>query len=153
MEKRRVYDFSDEDIFQNLTPKAALLNNFETALIKSITRDEKSGFLTHSRRLIRDSIDDLSSRKSLALKLLVLCCYFDAVECATSLLNGEVETDVLPVVNEVETATKVTALQASAESHSARCVELLLKRRARTEKRSKDGRSLLALEIALSSSR
>ncbi|XVE83794.1 hypothetical protein DITRI_Ditri16bG0115600 [Diplodiscus trichospermus] len=89
----------------------------------------------------------------MALKLLLLCCYFDAVECATSLLNGEVETDFLPVVNEVDTATKVTALQVAAEAHAARCVEMLLKRRARTEPRSKDGRSLRALEMALSSSR
>ncbi|XP_022741879.1 uncharacterized protein LOC111293397 [Durio zibethinus] len=57
------------------------------------------------------------------------------------------------MVNEVDMATKVTALQAASEAHAARCVELLLKRRARTEARSKDGRSLLALEMVLSSSR
>lgn len=89
----------------------------------------------------------------MVLKLLLVCCYFDAIECATSLFNGEVEIDFLPLVNEVDTATEMTALQAAAEAHSVRCLELLLKKRARTEVKSKDGRSLLALEMALSSSR
>ncbi|XP_039014377.1 uncharacterized protein LOC120144371 [Hibiscus syriacus] len=153
-ENRRLGDLSNEDNFQNLTPiKAALLNNLETALVNSVTQDDRNLFLTHSRQLVYDLDDDPSNRRGLALKLLLLCCYFDAIECTTSLLNGEVGTDFLPLVNGVDTETKMTALQAAAEAHSARCLKLLLKKRARTETRSKDGRSLLALEMALSSSR
>ncbi|WRX20459.1 RNA recognition motif domain - like 10 [Theobroma cacao] len=152
-EKRRVDDSSNEGNFQNLTPiKAALFNN-ETALINAVTQDDNTRFLLHSRQLIHDSDDDPSNRRSVALKLLFLCCYFDAVECATSLLNGDVETDFLPVVNEVDTATKMTALHSAAEAQAARCVELLLNKRARTELRSEGGRGLLALETALSSNR
>ncbi|XP_039016924.1 uncharacterized protein LOC120147684 [Hibiscus syriacus] len=153
-ENRRLGDLSNEDNFQNLTPiKAALLNNLETALVNSVTQDDRNLFLTHSRQLVYDLDDDPSNRRGLALKLLLLCCYFDAIECTTSLLNGEVGTDFIPLVNGVDTETKTTALQAAAEAHSARCLKLLLKKRARTETRSKDGRSLLALEMALSSSR
>ncbi|KAK9012578.1 hypothetical protein V6N11_040623 [Hibiscus sabdariffa] len=150
---RRVADLSNEDNFQNLTPIKAALLNFETALIDSATQDDKNLFLTHSRQLVDDLDDDPSNRRGVALKLLLLCCYFDAIECATSLLNGEVGADFLPLVNGVDTDTKMTALQAAAEAHAARCLELLLKKRARTETKSKDGRSLLALEMALSSSR
>ncbi|TYG62680.1 hypothetical protein ES288_D07G251200v1 [Gossypium darwinii] len=153
-ENRRVDGSSNGDNFQNITPiQAALLNSLETVLINSVIQDDRTRFLTHSRQLVDDLDDDPLNRRSVVLKLLLICCYFDAIECATSLFNGEVETDFLPLVNEVDTATEMTALQAAAEAHSVRCLELLLKKRARTEVKSKDGRSLLALEMALSSSR
>lgn len=41
-------------------------------------------------------------------------------------------------------------MHTAAESHAPLCVEMLLKRRARTDMRSKDERALIPLELSLS---
>ncbi|GLU11097.1 hypothetical protein SLE2022_278660 [Rubroshorea leprosula] len=139
---------NDDDNIYNLTVKALNITDLETGLFKSIIQDDKARFVVQSNKVFKG---DSTTDRSLALKLLLLCCLFDAVDCATALVNGEL--GVVPVVNEVDPAAGMTALHTAAEAHSARCVELLLKRRARTDLRSKDGRALLALMLSLSSSR
>lgn len=83
-------------------------------------------------------------------KLLQLCCAFDSVVCAAALIAGEV--GEVAVVNQVD-ETGRTPLHAAAEYQSARCVELLLRKRARTDVRTKDGRRLLPLELSIASAR
>lgn len=75
---------------------------------------------------------------------------FDSVECAAALLNGEV--GVVPLVNETDVRGRA-ALHTAAEVHARRCIELLLKKHARTDLRTRDGRRLLALDLSLCSSR
>ena len=79
-------------------------------------------------------------------KLLHLCCTFDSVECATSLVAGEI--GAVPLVNEFD-EEGVAPLHEAAKAMAARCVEMLLKKRARTDLRTRDGRGLLPLELAL----
>lgn len=134
----------------------------EKSLLKSIWRDDRVQFLDKSKRLFqkyvnRDNLEDDKNRasrdlsdRSVAGKLLQWCCRFDSVACATALLNGEVGT--LPLINEMDEAGR-TALHTAAEAHAARCVELLLRKRARTDIRSKDCCSQLALELCLSGKR
>ncbi|XP_010661053.1 uncharacterized protein LOC100264593 isoform X2 [Vitis vinifera] len=134
----------------------------EKSLIKSIWRDDRAQFLTQSKRLFqnpenRESLEDDENRdspelldRSIVAKLLQWCCRFDSVDCATALLNGAV--GMLPLINEMDENGR-TALHTAAEAHAARCVELLLRKRARTDLKSKDGCSQLALELSLSSRR
>lgn len=134
----------------------------EKSFVKSVWRDDRVQFLTQSKRLFRNSgnrvnLEDNENGdspnvldRSIVLKLLQWCCRFDSVNCATALLNGEVGT--VPFINEMDESGR-TALHTAAETHAARCVELLLRKRARTELKSKDGCSQLALELSLSSRR
>ena len=134
----------------------------EKSLVKSIWRDDRVQFLTQSKRLFQNSgnqvnLEDDENRdspklldRSIVLKLLQWCCRFDSADCATALLNGEIGT--LPFINEMDESGR-TALHTAAEAHAARCVELLLRKRARTDLKSKDGTSQIALELSLSSRR
>ncbi|PON67324.1 Splicing factor-like protein [Trema orientale] len=124
----------------------------QASIIESIYEDDKASLTTHSRRVLFKAPSSSSEPldRTIASKLLHLCCVFDSVDCASALLGGELGT--VPLVNEMDETGK-SALHTAAETHAARCVELLLKKRARTDLRTKDGRAQLALELSLSSPR
>ncbi|KAK9194804.1 hypothetical protein WN944_005511 [Citrus x changshan-huyou] len=123
-----------------------------TLIINSLLEDDKKQLINVSKRhFIDNSLDNADQQTAIVTKLLRVSCIFDSVSCATSLVNGDL--GPVALVNEVEESSGMTALHLAAESHAARCVELLLKKRARTDIRSKDGRRLLPLELSLSSSR
>lgn len=89
--------------------------------------------------------------QEMSTRLLHLACRHDAVECATLLLDGG-HGIMAPLVDARDQLTR-TPLHVAAETHSARCIQLLLSRNARTDLRFVDGRPLIALEIALMSRR
>ncbi|XP_062106663.1 uncharacterized protein LOC133818003 [Humulus lupulus] len=125
------------------------MNLAQASIFESIYEDDKGGLTTQSRRVFELSSEPLD--RSFASKLLHLCCVYDSADCASALLCGELGT--VPLVNEVDEETGKSPLHTAAEMHAVRCVELLLKKRARTDLRTRDGRAQLALELSLSSSR
>ncbi|KAG7985394.1 hypothetical protein I3843_03G024000 [Carya illinoinensis] len=118
------------------------------SILKAICRDDKAQLLTQAKRLFQSSSEML--HRCVVSKLLHFCCASDSVECAVALVNGEFGT--VPLVNEMD-EKGWSALHTAAKSHAKRCVELLLKKRGRTDMKTKDSSSLLALELSLSSSR
>ncbi|CAH2044998.1 unnamed protein product [Thlaspi arvense] len=116
------------------------------AFLDSILKDDKSEFVSHAKRFFVGG--DLESQRSEALKLLNACCRYDSLSCASSVINGNVGT--VPYINDVAADTGHSPLHTAAEADAPRCVEMLLKRRARTDIRSKDGLALLPLELSLS---
>lgn len=89
--------------------------------------------------------------QEMSVRLLHLACKHDAVECATLLLEGGSGITAAPI--DARDQLTRTPLHVAAETHSARCIELLLSKNARTDLRVVDGRPLLPLEIALMSRR
>jgi len=89
--------------------------------------------------------------QEMSTRLLHLACQHDAVECARLLLEGGSGITAAPV--DARDQLTRTPLHVAAETHSARCIELLLSKNARTDLRVVDGRTLLPLEIALMSRR
>ncbi|KAF9626164.1 hypothetical protein IFM89_031291 [Coptis chinensis] len=75
---------------------------------------------------------------------------FDSVECAEALMVGKMGPGVQ--VNEFDEFGKTT-LHCAADMRSNRCIELLLRNRARTDLRSTDDSEELPIEMALSSKR
>lgn len=124
------------------------MNEDRKSVVESIYQDDKTQLLSSLKLLFQTYSEPVD--KSIVSKLLHLCCVFDSVACASALLCGELST--VPLVNQMNEMGK-SALHTSAESHSGRCVGLLLKKRARTDLRTKDGRRQLALELSLSSTR
>ncbi|KAF0887637.1 hypothetical protein E2562_002353 [Oryza meyeriana var. granulata] len=86
--------------------------------------------------------------QEMSTRLLHLACKHDAVQCARLLLEGGHGITASPV--DARDQLTRTPLHVAAEAHSARCVELLLSKNARTDLKLVDGRPLLALDIALS---
>ncbi|KAL5739040.1 hypothetical protein ACOSP7_027966 [Xanthoceras sorbifolium] len=132
------------------------ITDLETNLIKSVIEDDKDRLTILSKQLfvttdssLEDDADD--QRTAVFSKLLHLCCVRDSANCAASLISGEL--GATAAVNRVDGSTGKSPLHEAAEFHAARCVEMLLKRRARTGVKSRDGRGLLALELSLSCSR
>ncbi|XP_044467790.1 uncharacterized protein LOC123197537 [Mangifera indica] len=156
----RVFSLTD---FLNSVPKCAfsscstpVLTDLETDLINSILQDDKNQLINVTTQALLNGNDNdaLQTTASTAvLKILHLCCNLDSVICATALVNGELLGGVVAAVNKMDSATGLTAIHVAAESHAARCVEMLLKKRARTDIKSKDGRGRLALELSLCSNR
>ena len=142
-------DDDDDDDILNSKSVDLNMNLSQASIIQSIYEDDKASLTTHSKRVFKSSLAEPLDR-SIASKLLYLCCALDSVDCASALLNGEVGT--VPLVNEMNETGK-SALHTAAEWHSARCVELLLKKRARTDLKTRDGRAQLPLELSLSSPR
>ncbi|KAE8021669.1 hypothetical protein FH972_007540 [Carpinus fangiana] len=124
------------------------MTEVKPSLIEAIYQDDKAQLLTHTKTLFQSGSEPLDRR--VVSKLLQLCCASDSVECATALVNGEFGT--VPLVNETDEAGW-SPLHTAAKSHAKRCVEVLLKKRARTDLKTKDGRSLLPLQLSLSCSR
>ncbi|XP_038725145.1 uncharacterized protein LOC120016440 isoform X1 [Tripterygium wilfordii] len=122
--------------------KEPVVTKKKPGLVELVLRDDKQQLVAESKLI------DLTIDQSIVPKLLVLCCAFDSVECAASILHGEL--GEVPLLNSTDEQGK-SPLHAAAEQHSARCVELLLRKRARTDLRTKDGRAQLPLELSLSS--
>ncbi|XP_065856722.1 uncharacterized protein [Euphorbia lathyris] len=123
--------------------------DLELRLITSIIQTNKAQFVSLWRTL--SNSDESSTVDSADVsKFLYICCTFDSVECATLLINGEL--GAVPLVNEFD-AAGMAPLHAAAEAHAARCIELLLKKHARTDLKTRDGRGLLPLELSLSRTR
>ncbi|XP_040369777.1 uncharacterized protein LOC121051460 isoform X2 [Rosa chinensis] len=118
----------------------------ETSLIRAVYLDSKAELLTQTKRLAGGDVLD----RATASKLLHLCCNFDSAECASALLGGELGT--VPLVNEFDDSGK-SPLHTAASAHASRCAEVLLKKHARTDLRTKDGQAQLALELSLSDTR
>lgn len=160
LQETRVFSLTD---FLNSVPKCAfsscstpVLTDLETDLINSILQDDKNQLINVTTQALLNGNDNdaLQTTASTAvLKILHLCCNLDSVICATALVNGELLGGVVAAVNKMDSATGLTAIHVAAESHAARCVEMLLKKRARTDIKSKDGRGRLALELSLCSNR
>ncbi|KAK0585035.1 hypothetical protein LWI29_022516 [Acer saccharum] len=131
------------------------ITDLETNLIKSVIEDDRDQLIVLSKHLCfttDSSLDnDGDSRRNALSKLLHLCCTLDSINCAALLVSGEL--GAAAAINMVDSATGKSPLHVAAESHAARCVEMLLKRRARTDVKSRDGPRLLALELSLSCSR
>nr|CAB3466256.1 unnamed protein product [Digitaria exilis] len=89
--------------------------------------------------------------QEMSTRLLHLACKHDAVECARMLLEGG--SGITAATVDARDQLTRTPLHVAAETHSARCIELLLSKNARTDLRVIDGRPLLPLEIALTSKR
>ncbi|KAK3212719.1 hypothetical protein Dsin_017425 [Dipteronia sinensis] len=131
------------------------ITGLETNLIKSVIEDDRDQLIVLSKHLCFTTDSSLDnngdSRRNAFSKLLHLCCTLDSINCAALLVSGEL--GAAAAVNMVDSATGKSPLHVAAESHAARCVEMLLKRRARTDLKSRDGPRLLALELSLSCSR
>ncbi|KAF8094877.1 hypothetical protein N665_0351s0044 [Sinapis alba] len=113
----------------------------------SLQHDDKSEFVPRAKRLFLGQ--DSERERGEALKLLTACCGYDSVNCASSIFNGDIGS--VPYINDAAEDTGLSPLHTAAEANSPRCVEMLLKRRARTDMRSRDARALLPLELALCS--
>ncbi|KAM7252754.1 hypothetical protein ACFE04_008263 [Oxalis oulophora] len=118
----------------------------ESLIIKSITLDDKNQLIS-----LFTSTTTTKEERFIISRIFHQCCLCDSIDCSTALLNGEV-LGLVPLVND-DVEKGMTPLHAAAESHASRCVELLLKKHARTDCKSKDGRGLLPLELALCSHR
>ncbi|KAL1203244.1 E3 ubiquitin-protein ligase XBAT32 [Cardamine amara subsp. amara] len=128
------------------TTSTTSFNAESYAFIDSVLKDDKSEFISHAKRLFIG--EDLESERNEALKLLSACCGYDSINCASSIINGDVGA-VVPYINDVCSDTELSPLHTAAEAHAPRCIEMLIKRRARTDMRTKDERALLPLELAL----
>ncbi|KAF8390214.1 hypothetical protein HHK36_024737 [Tetracentron sinense] len=133
----------------------------ENSLFESVWRDDRVRLVYLSKRLSEKASNQEGFEGSedtdlepidlrIVSRLLQLCCKFDSVECAAALINGEI--GLVPHINEMDGDGR-TALHNAAETHATRCIELLLRKGARTDLKSKDGRAQLALKTALSSRR
>ncbi|CAL9248190.1 unnamed protein product, partial [Arabidopsis halleri] len=116
------------------------------AFLDSVLKDNKSEFISHAKRILVG--EDAESERIEAIKLLTACCCYDSINCASSIINGDVGS--VPYINDVCADTGLSPLHTAAEYNAPRCVEMLLKRRARTDMRSKDERALIPLELSLS---
>ncbi|CAL1392119.1 unnamed protein product [Linum trigynum] len=136
-------------------------DGFEKILLKSILEDDKAQlkslwlpFTTSSERMKLDSRNAVVAAalvkrdRAVLSKLLHMCCIFDAVECATAVVDGEFGA-VAPLVNDVDAEIGMSALHKAVAAKAARCIEMLLRRRARTDQKTRDGRRLIAVELSL----
>ncbi|OAP04790.1 hypothetical protein AXX17_AT3G31590 [Arabidopsis thaliana] len=114
--------------------------------LESGLKDNKSQFISYAKRILVG--EDAESERIEALKLLTACCSYDSINYASSIINGDVGS--VSYINDVCSDTGLLPLHTAAESHAPLCVEMLLKRRARTDMSSKDERALIPLEISLS---
>lgn len=147
-ERNAAGDDDDDDLLSSKSEDFRV-KEVRKGVFESIWRDDKAGLVASLKRRHCLACSEPVDR-GIVSKLLHLCCVFDSVECASALLCGEL--DSVPLVNEVNEMGK-SPLHTAAESHSGRCLGLLLKKRARTDVRTKDGRAQLALELSLSSTR
>uniref|UniRef100_A0A0E0MNN4 RRM domain-containing protein n=1 Tax=Oryza punctata TaxID=4537 RepID=A0A0E0MNN4_ORYPU len=127
----------------------------ETAVSRAVAEDDTALLLAAVGSFRKEAMGRLrkgsdASRmldQEMSTRLLHLACKHDAVQCARLILEGG-HGITASAVDARDQLTR-TPLQVAAESHSARCVELLLSKNARTDLKLVDGRPLVALEIAL----
>ncbi|CAO2816288.1 unnamed protein product [Amaranthus hypochondriacus] len=160
------------------TKKTETKTSIESALINAIVIDDKSKLIEQAKEINSITADDsdvILDRKMMS-KLLHLCCELDSVNSAEALLTGELTNGrVVPLTNEIDADSGFAPLHTAAENHSYLCIELLLRKRARTDMKTKKpnksptvgvpgngsgsgndistARSLLPLELALYSRR
>lgn len=118
----------------------------ETSFMKAVYKDSKAEFLAQAKRLVQASSEPLDG--ATVSKLLHLCCKCDSAECASALLGGELGT--IPSVDELDDSLN-SPLHTAAMADAARCVDVLLKKGARTDMRNCDGQ--LAVDLSLSDKR
>ena len=175
-----IKEFLPESIYPSpiATEKAETKTSIENALIKAIVIDDKSKLIEQAKEINSITADDsevILDRKRMS-KLLHLCCELDSVNSAEALLNGELTNGrVVPLTNEIDADSGFAPLHTAAENHGFLCIELLLRKRARTDMKTKKPnksatvgvpgngsgsgndistvRSLLPLELALCSRR
>ncbi|CAM8959146.1 unnamed protein product [Rhodiola kirilowii] len=134
----------------------------DRSIIKSIFLDDKAQLVIQANQLSQktskceesteDELDEERAEcRGIVSRLLRLCCLFDSVKCAAALLNGELM-GAMPLVNEMDD-TGLSPLHTAATAHAVKCIELLLSKKARTDIKSKDGRSQVPLELSLSNRR
>ncbi|KNA18515.1 hypothetical protein SOVF_070100 [Spinacia oleracea] len=113
----------------------------ETALIKAIIRDDREKLIEKAKEfIIITSANDKSEpfNRVMMSKLLHLCCEFDSVNSAEVLISGEITGGVVvPSVNDVDGGSGFAPLHTAAENHALHCIELLLRKRARTDVKTK----------------
>ncbi|XP_028555081.1 uncharacterized protein LOC110108457 isoform X2 [Dendrobium catenatum] len=121
-----------------------------------VWQDDSSGFIAllkhspdHALESPCSNEDDLLDPGG-AASLLQLACKLDSVKCAQLLIEGQ--TGMAVNINEMDGFGR-SPLHTAAEMLSSKCIDLLLRNRARTDLRSNDGDALLALEISLASQR
>ncbi|KAF5199827.1 serine/threonine-protein phosphatase 6 regulatory ankyrin repeat subunit [Thalictrum thalictroides] len=157
---KSIYGSGKDEIFYSTSPKHKFDDvrfekidpvSAEKSLIELIVRDDKDRLVSELKTLFEyASNQENLEEKDLALRLLHLCCHLDSVQCAEALIDGEIGPGIQ--VNQFD-GTGRTALHCAAEMHAKRCIELLLRRKARTDLRSKDDNAQLPIEIVLSSER
>jgi hypothetical protein len=103
-------------------------------------------------RIRKGSAASKALDQEMSARLLHLACKHDAVKCARLLLEGG-DAGVAPAAVDARDQLTRTPLHVAAETHSAKCIELLLSKNARTDLRVVEGQPLLPLEIALMSKR
>uniref|UniRef100_A0A0E0RJ06 RRM domain-containing protein n=1 Tax=Oryza rufipogon TaxID=4529 RepID=A0A0E0RJ06_ORYRU len=138
---------------------AAAATGKETAVSRAVAEDDTALLLAAVGSFRKEAMGRLrkgsdASRmldQEMSTRLLHLACKHDAVQCARLLLEGGHGITASPV--DARDQLTRTPLQVAAEAHSARCIELLLSKNARTDLKLVDGRPLVALEIALLSRR
>lgn len=118
------------------------------SLLESIGVDDRAEFIARAKKLCElGGGGNRRLDRSAASNLLQLCCASDSAECAAVLISGEI--GAVPLLNEMDGETGLSPLHTAAEAHSSRCVELLLRKHARTDSKSKNGRYHLPLELSL----
>ncbi|XP_077252651.1 serine/threonine-protein phosphatase 6 regulatory ankyrin repeat subunit C-like protein, partial [Tasmannia lanceolata] len=145
------HSLSDYTTASSLVNSDPIVN--EENLVESVWHDDSSQLISLSKLIANENsqgITDNTSDKTIGPKILHLACKLDSVDCATALLEGQ--TGFRVHVNCLDGSGR-TPLHNAAEMHSRRCVELLIRKNGATDFRSKDGKALLPIEIALSSKR
>ncbi|KAK8936287.1 hypothetical protein KSP39_PZI013401 [Platanthera zijinensis] len=129
--------------------------SLEKQLTEMVWQDDSSGLISLVKKNPDDSQEfpcpkDVGLDPTVAARLLQLACKLDSVACTRVLVEGQTGADLN--INEMDVFGR-SPLHNAAEMLSAKCIDLLLGKHARTDLRSMDGDALLPLEIALASHR
>ncbi|KAK8955983.1 Heterogeneous nuclear ribonucleoprotein 1 [Platanthera guangdongensis] len=130
--------------------------SLEERLTEMVWQDDSSGLISLVKKNPDDSQEfpcrkeDVGLDPTVAARLLQLACKLDSVACTCVLVEGQTGADLN--INEMDVFGR-SPLHNAAEMLSAKCIDLLLGKHARTDLRSMDGDALLPLEIALASHR
>ncbi|XP_058111119.1 uncharacterized protein LOC131254130 [Magnolia sinica] len=150
--------FCDDDRLPDLQIKEIDEIDCEKRLTEFVWRDDKVRLVSLFKKIAEKALEKADLEETdgenlvepLGSRLLHLACKLDSVECAAALIDGEA--GIPAHINKMDGSGR-TPLQNAAEMNSVRCIDLLLRKQARTDLRSKDENSLLAIEIALASKR
>jgi hypothetical protein len=126
----------------------AVVEDDTALLLKAVERFRKEAL----GRIRKGSEASRTLDQEMSVRLIHLACKHDAVQCARLLLEGG-GGGLAPAPVDARDQLTRTPLHVAAETHAARCIELLLSKNARADLRVIEGRSLLPLEIALMSRR
>ncbi|KAG1337867.1 Heterogeneous nuclear ribonucleoprotein 1 [Cocos nucifera] len=157
----RGFLFDEDELREMEDEETVEMSTTERGLAEAIWKDDGVELVSLAKTICEKALakadpnadnvrDEETLNPSYAARLLHLACKLDSVECARVLIEGD--TGAAVRINEMDGFGR-TPLQNAAEMHSAKCIELLLRKNARTDLRSRDESSCLPLEIALSSKR